>query len=104
MAYKPNRYEMETSILWNEEEKTCTCYTCSPALQRRLNDLCSKSLSVLKVEMGDGGIKYTFPKSWVHVFMPCALSEEEKEKRALRLAEARKRRGIAKREAALHES
>ena len=54
MTYKLSRYEMETSILWNEEEKNCTCFTCSPALQRRLDGLCAKSLLIHREEMGDG--------------------------------------------------
>ena len=104
MTCKLSRYEMETSILWNEEEKTCTCFTCSPALQRRLDGLCAKSLLIHKEEMGDGGIRYTFPKKWVRIVMPCALTEEEKEKRALRIKEAREQRRIAKKEEPANEN
>ena len=104
MTGKLSRYEMETSILWNEEETTCTCFTCSPALQRRLDGFCSKSSDIHRKEMGDGGIRYTFPKKWVRIVLPCALTEEEKEKRALRIKEAREQRRIAKKEEPANEN
>lgn len=100
MTCKLSRYEMETSILWNEEEKTCTCFTCSPALQRRLDGFCSKSPDIHREEMGDGGVRYTFPKKWVRVVLPHSLSSEEREKRALRLREINR----AKKEAASNEN
>ena len=100
MTGKLSRYEMETSILWNEEEKTCTCFTCSPALQRRLDGFCSKSSDIHRKEMGDGGIRYTFPKKWVRIVLPHSLSSEEREKRALHMKEINR----VKKEAASNEN
>ena len=38
MAY--SRYEQETSIVWDEEEKIARIYTASPVTMRKLNRLC----------------------------------------------------------------
>lgn len=92
MNYKLSKYEMETTINWNEEEAICSCFTYSKALQRKLDGFYSKSLLISRAEMGDGGVRYTFPKKWVRVVLPCVLTEEEREKRALRIREAREKR------------
>lgn len=38
MAY--SRYEQETSIVWDEEEKIARIYTASPVTMRKLDKLC----------------------------------------------------------------
>lgn len=83
MNYKLSKYEMETTINWNEEEANCSCFTCSKKLQRKLDGFCSKSPDIHRQEMGDGGVRYTFPKKWVRVVLPRILSAEEKEKKAV---------------------
>ena len=37
-----SRYEQETSILWNEEDKTANVYTASPVTMRKLDKMCER--------------------------------------------------------------
>lgn len=42
MAYTLSRYEQETHITWNAEEKTASVWTCDPATIRKLDKLVSQ--------------------------------------------------------------
>lgn len=37
-----SRYEQETTILWNEEDKTANVYTASPVTMRKLDKMCER--------------------------------------------------------------
>lgn len=78
MSVKLTKREMETIILFNEEDKEATCYTCNKRLTRKLDDLSAQSPSVKLVREDLHGRTYTFPKKWVRVQMPRVISEEER--------------------------
>lgn len=87
------KYEQETIINYNQEEKTASCYTHDRALIRRLDRLCEKHKEITLVRGADDRREYNFPKKWVKVRAPKQLSNELREKMA---NSARERFGGAK--------
>lgn len=75
------RYEQETVILFNEEEKMASVYTYSGKLKRRLQALCAdRSGDAKQIEDdGRGGLTFEIPKRWVKVNPTRILSEAQKE-------------------------
>ena len=80
MSVKLTKREMETIILFNEEDKEATCYTCNKSLARKLDDLSAQSSAITRVREDKHGRTYTFPKKWLRVKMPRVISEEERQK------------------------
>lgn len=70
----PTRYEMETIINFNGEEKTAGVYTHNGALLRKLD----------KTSRGGKAADYTIPKAWVRITPARQVSEAQRE--ALRKA------------------
>lgn len=71
------RYEKETIISYNEEEKTANVYTYNNTLKNRLAEFATKSdKCVLIKDDGDCAI-YKVPKKWVKIRMPRQYSPEE---------------------------
>lgn len=89
------KYEQETIISYNQEEKVAYCYTHDRALMRRLDELCEKHKEITLVRDDDGVREHTFPKKWIKVRAPKQLSNELREKMA---NSARERFGGAKNE------
>ena len=86
-----SRYEMETSILYNQEEKTASVYTCNPTLIRRLDKFCEQFPDQFKLETKDEHSKtYIIPKKYISIRGPKVITEEQKEK-----ASERGRRALA---------
>ncbi len=78
---KYSKYEQETIINYNQEEKTASCYTFDPALIRRLDKLCEMSDEIYRIRdccIGDSAIEYVFPKKWVRIRPPRQMSEAQK--------------------------
>lgn len=84
MALSLTKYEQETIINYNQEEKLASCYTMDPSLIRKLDKMCEMSSEITEVKSADGSKTYTFPKKWLRVKMPRQLSEETREKLAKR--------------------
>ena len=90
------RYERETIITYNDEEKTAGVYTHNKALLRKLEQLSQARPDECKLEgMSRGGqaADYIIPKSWVRIYPPrvaAALTEEQKQKKRELLAALRK--------------
>lgn len=80
MPTRLTKYEMETIIIFNEEEKEARCYTCNKSLMNRLDDFCSKSSEITRVAEDEHGQTYVMPKKWIKVRMPKEISEEERQK------------------------
>lgn len=79
MARHISKYERETIILYNEEEKTAIVETSRKSLITRLDKYCEES-DEIKVIKENGPFKtYQFPKKWVKITMPRQYSEEERE-------------------------
>lgn len=88
------KYEQETIINYNQEEKIASCYTMDRALIRRLDTLAEKHKEITLLRTDDGMREYTFPKKWIKVRAPKELSDEQRENMAKK---ARERFGFAKR-------
>lgn len=78
------KYEQETIINYNQEEKTASCYTHDRALIRRLDALAEKHKEITLVRDGDGVREYHFPKKWIKVRAPAELTDEQRKERANR--------------------
>ena len=92
---KLTRYEQETVILYNNEEKCAVCCTYDKALIRRLDKLVAAGESIL-VEKDCGEYKeYKFPKKYVKVRPPIHISDEKRDEMSKRMKAAweRKRAG-----------
>ena len=74
---KLTRYEQETIINFNAEEKTATLYTRDPAVMRNLDSLVTEYPDTFK-QVGETDIDKTYemPKSAVTYRKPRRLSEE----------------------------
>lgn len=84
---KLSRYEQETIITYNEEEKTAGVYTHNKALLRRLDKLSQERPDECRLEkLRPDAADYIIPKAWVRVRPPRQMSEEQK----TRLMEASK--------------
>ena len=77
---KLTRYEQETIINFNAEEKTATLYTPDPAVMRNLDSLVTEYPDTFK-RVGETDIDKTYemPKSAVTYRKPRHLSEEQRE-------------------------
>lgn len=91
------RYERETIITYNEEEKTAGVYTHNKAaLLRKLEQLSQARPDECKLEgitRGGQAADYIISKSWVRIYPPrvvAALTEEQKQKKRELLAALRK--------------
>ena len=77
---KMTRYEQETIINFNAEEKIATLYTRDPAVIRKLDSLVTEYPDTFK-QVGETDIDKTYemPKSAVTYRKPRRISEERKE-------------------------
>ena len=79
---KMTRYEQETIINFNAEEKMATLYTRDPAVMRKVDALVIEYPNTFKC-IGETDIDKTYemPKSVVTYRKPRKLSERDKDKR-----------------------
>ena len=83
------RYEQETIIGFNEEEKTAGIYTHNKVLRQKLAALARdrpEDCRLVKVSRSGRAVDYTIPKSWIKIVPPRIASEAQKAS----LARARK--------------
>lgn len=83
------RYEQETIIGFNEEEKTAGIYTHNKVLRQKLEALARdrpEDCRLVKVSRSGRAVDYTIPKSWIKIAPPRIASEAQKAS----LARARK--------------
>ena len=76
-----SRYEQETIITFNEEEKTAGVYTHNKALIRKLEQLTHDrpdECRLEKVSHEGQAVDYIIPKSWVKINPTRILSEEQR--------------------------
>lgn len=92
---KLSRYERETIISFNEEERLASVYTHSRALRNRLDKLAQErptECRQLGTSRGGCAADYSIPKGWIRIHPPRAatpLTEEQKQKRREQLASLR---------------
>ena len=83
------RYEQETIIGFNEEEKTAGIYTHNKVLRQKLEALARdrpEDCRLVKVSRSGRAVDYVIPKSWIRIAPPRIASEAQKAS----LARARK--------------
>lgn len=83
------RYEQETIIGFNEEEKTAVIYTHNKVLRQKLEALARdrpEDCRLVKVSRSGRAADYVIPKSWIKIAPPRIASEAQKAS----LARARK--------------
>lgn len=76
------RYEQETIISFNEEEKTAGIYTHNKMLRQKLAALARdrpEDCRLVKVSRSGRAVDYTIPKSWIKIVPPRIASEAQKQ-------------------------
>lgn len=76
------RYEQETIIGFNEEEKTAGIYTHNKVLRQKLEALARdrpEDCRLVKVSHSGRAVDYVIPKSWIRIVSPRIASEAQKE-------------------------
>lgn len=82
---KLTKYEQETIINYNQEEKTASCFTYDRALIRKLDEFVQNGEAITVVREGDGWKEYKSPKKCVKVRFPRKLSDEQRQEMAERM-------------------
>ena len=75
------RYEQETIINFNEEEKTASVYTHNGTMRRRLEQLAQErpeDCRLFKTCHDGQAIEYYIPKNWIKIRPPRVASEAQK--------------------------
>ncbi len=92
MAAERTGCERETIVLYNQQDKTASCYTWDAPLIRRLDKLIAEGNSdIVLTREGEGWREYEVPKKWVKIRPPARrnLTEEQRQAMADRLRQAR---------------
>lgn len=79
---KLTKYEQETIINFNEQEKTASVYTHNGPLRRRLEQLAQErpeDCRLFKTCHDGQAVEYYIPKSWLKIRPPRVTSEAQKE-------------------------
>lgn len=80
-----SKYEQETIIRYNQEERTATCYTHDKALIRKMDKLIENGEDIIVCRQGDGWREYKLPKKCIKVRFPRKLSDEQRQSMAERM-------------------
>lgn len=83
------RYEQETIINYNQEEKTANIYTHDPSLMRKLDAALENGETITVKREGDGWREYELPKKFIKVRFPRKLSDEQRQEMAERMKSMR---------------
>jgi len=84
------RYEQETIINFNDEEKMASVYTHNKALTRKLDKLAQERPEECRlIRLTDRAGEYTIPKKWVKVSPPRKVSEQQREQMRERMKNRR---------------
>lgn len=95
------RYEQETIINFNEQEKTASVYTHNGPLRRRLEQLAQErpeDCRLFKTCHDEQAVEYYIPKSWLRINpsrVSAPLTEEQKQKRREQLQAIRNGKNTA---------
>lgn len=82
---KLTKYEQETIINYNQEEDMAQIYTCNRNLIRKIDAHIEKTHVNYCIRRDELSATYSFPKKFVKVAFPRKLSEEQRQKLALRM-------------------
>lgn len=87
-------YEKETVILFNEEEKVASVYTCNQKLKNKLSKLCCDYSEITLDKQDDISMTFTVPKKWIKVSSPRKVSEEQRQKASERFKQMHKNKEL----------
>ena len=90
MTYQYSRYEQETIILFNEEQKTATVETYNMKMKNKLLQMAKEKPDQVTIKLDDGQrVKAIIPKKWIRVSSPKIMSEEQRKVASERMANIR---------------
>lgn len=72
------KYEQETIILYNNEEKTATISTCDRSLIRKLDRRLADYSEIQRTKSGEDFAEYILPKKWIKISFPRQLTDEQR--------------------------
>lgn len=84
-----SKYEQETVINYNNEEKLASIFTYDKTLMRKIDNKLSEYLDIKVVRRGESWAEYSLPKKWIKVGFPRQLSDEQRAEMANRMRAAR---------------
>lgn len=84
-----SKYEQETVINYNNEEKLASIFTYDKTLMRKIDNKLSEYSDIKVVRRGESWAEYSLPKKWIKVGFPRQLSDEQRAEMANRMRAAR---------------
>lgn len=93
-----SKYEQETIINYNEDEKTATVYTYNKSLKKKLDKLAIKypDIFIVVAEDKTGAKTYRIPKKYITVSTPRSYTDKQKKEMKERGKGLQKRERISK--------
>lgn len=83
------KYEQETIINYNNEEKTASIFTYDKSLIRKLDKRLAEMPDMKLIRRGEDFAEYSLPKKWIKVAFPRQYSDEQRAEMAERMKTAR---------------
>lgn len=85
------KYEQETIINYNNEEKTASIFTYDKSLIRKLDKRLVEMPDMKLIRRGEDFAEYSLPKKWIKVAFPRQYSDEQRAEMAERMKAAREK-------------
>ena len=85
------KYEQETIINYNNEEKTAFIFTYDKSLIRKLDKRLAEMSDMKLIRRGEDFAEYSLPKKWIKVAFPRQYSDEQRAEMAERMKAAREK-------------
>lgn len=85
------KYEQETIINYNNEEKTASFFTYDKSLIRKLDKRLAEMSDMKLIRRGEDFAEYSLPKKWIKVAFPRQYSDEQRAEMAERMKAAREK-------------
>lgn len=85
------KYEQETIINYNNEEKTASVFTYDKSLIRKLDKRLPEMPDMKLIRRGEDFAEYSLPKKWIKVAFPRQYSDEQRAEMAERMKAAREK-------------
>ena len=85
------KYEQETIINYNNEEKTASIFTYDKFLIRKLDKRMSEMPDMKLIRRGEDFAEYSLPKKWIKIAFPRQYTDEQRAEMAERMKAAREK-------------
>lgn len=83
------KYEQETIINYNNEEKVASIFTYDKSLIRKLDVRLSDYPDIKLIKQGEDWAEYQLPKKWIKVSFPRQLTDEQRAEMSNRMKAVR---------------